>query len=304
MQKKKGFTLVELLVVIAIIAILAAMLLPALAKARQAAWSSNCRANLKQIGIGIFMYTNANAEWFPPGRGGTWNIALTNCYHQAIAQYLEIGHYIPSSGAVSAGIDDYYGCFGDGRYRIMTYGPLNCPVDQGRSWPWASYGQNPYANYFDAANPGAPGQGGDPYGNYDLPTGVTRTIRKLSQVINPAQAIAMGDSYDGLGGGSMMPANTTNRVATGIDFLVYFFRTTRGFANEAKTFALQQSDMGVERVDWRHPGNTANFVYFDGHVAPLTWDSTVNYAGTTAIRGLVDGLDIQVHDAWRTGTED
>jgi prepilin-type processing-associated H-X9-DG protein len=187
----------------------------------------------------------------------------------------------------------------------MTYGALTCPVDQGRSWPQFSYGQNPYANYFDAANPGAPGAS-DPtgYPTYDLPTGVTRTIRKLSQVVNPSQAMAMGDSYDGVGGGSMTAQDLTNKPSTGVDFLVYFFDTTTGFANEAKTFAVQQSNMAIERVDWRHPGNTANFLYYDGHVSALMWDITVGFSGTTAIRGLLDGLDIQVKDVWKTGTED
>lgn len=56
-MKKRGFTLVELLVVIAIIAILAGLLLPALARAREAARRTNCVSNLKQFGTGIEMYT-------------------------------------------------------------------------------------------------------------------------------------------------------------------------------------------------------------------------------------------------------
>jgi len=105
---RKGFTLIELLVVIAIIAILAAILFPVFARAREQAKKSSCLANIKQLGLGMLMYVQDYDERFPNGRyiaGGaagpltdgtqvhhgwawmvnpTWRAYVTGVYHRDI----------------------------------------------------------------------------------------------------------------------------------------------------------------------------------------------------------------------------
>ncbi len=98
-HKKSAFTLIELLVVIAIIAILAAILFPVFARARENARRASCQSNLKQIGLGILQYNQDYDEKFPMseyGGGGSGVPQLQ--WYGAITPYMKSGTVFGQGG--------------------------------------------------------------------------------------------------------------------------------------------------------------------------------------------------------------
>lgn len=76
MRKETAFTVIELLVVIVIIGVLAALLLPALSRARRKSLQTNCVSNLRQVGVALQMWVDDNNDWLPPGPGGGYGLFM------------------------------------------------------------------------------------------------------------------------------------------------------------------------------------------------------------------------------------
>ncbi|MBN8524964.1 MAG: type II secretion system protein [Planctomycetes bacterium] len=135
MTRQTGFTLIELLVVISIIAILAAMLLPAISLVRRAAQASSCASNQRQITLAVLAYADEQTGMLPYANGPTASAAgnLPYCVYDRLGQYLQIdADSIPWNAATSSS---------DIRMMAGLWKVLRCPGDQ--RYPGAiSFGLN------------------------------------------------------------------------------------------------------------------------------------------------------------------
>lgn len=115
MKKQSQFTLIELLVVIAIIAILAAMLLPALSAARERAKATRCISNLRQCGMGMIQYAQSNNNMLPSYQDKNGD-AEFKCWPTMIASYIGYEYksgpavYHCPSGEINPDIEEYQSC--------------------------------------------------------------------------------------------------------------------------------------------------------------------------------------------------
>jgi len=150
-----AFTLIELLVGIATIALLAAMLLPALSRAKESARATHCLNNLRQLGLAVRLYTDDNADEFPRSQHSAFANGLMP-WERTIAPLLG------SSTAL---------------WTNLLTGVYHCPADK-KTAPW-SYGLSVYYEL----------------GPDDDYTGKPRTWRRVAQLPKPAATILFAENY-------------------------------------------------------------------------------------------------------------
>lgn len=164
---KRGFTLIELLVVVAIIAILAAMLLPALSKARERARTAVCMSNLKQLGLAFIMYLDNHDEYFPIAGNSSDFSAI---WAQTLAKegFITNGNILlcPTHFITSRRVDPYYAFTTD--FECDDY-----------YWAHVHYGYNTLL-------------GGDPGDGW-------MAFKRLARVKKPSETILLGDAVRDLG---------------------------------------------------------------------------------------------------------
>ena len=245
---RAAFTLIELLVVIAIIAILAAMLLPALAKAKQKAQSATCLSNQKQLALAWMMYVDDNQGGiinFDTVINGTGDIPWRWATPPSTPNTIGLSAKDKDIALLQAGFQQ------GGLYQYApNVSVVHCPADQRFDKPFVANPMNPPGSFAYGSYSGAGGMNGFIYES--LPV---IPLKKQSAILHPSERFLWVEEND---------ANGENRGPWGM---------------HAPTPPAFTDASYVDSVASWH-GGTSTFSWADGHAESHKWleSLTVAYA--------------------------
>jgi len=239
MLKKRGFTLIELLVVIAIIAILAAILFPVFSRAREQARKTACLSNMKQVGQALMMYVQDWDDTYP------WGVPACNApYGVGTATDTPMGKlhpYIKNAAVWSCPSE----AIANRIPNLLQFGNLAGWND----WPWRFPGE--FAGLYVSI-----GYNDHLMRNQDCSWSSERPVRKMAQVVAPAETVAFADSY--------------------------FFTSCCGarivFPNAMWSENIRDPGHRSVSKHTRHGGGN-NLIFADGHVKWMQWDAIASNCG-------------------------